>query len=339
MSRAKSQRGVALIVVLLLLAVMVSIAASMADRLFGQFKRATNQINYQQAYWYSIGVEALAKVGIEQSYKDADTINLSQPWALEEQTYPLDYGTLTGRLIDKQACFNLNALVEAQQASGSDRVPYLVESFQHLMEALEIENYQAETIAQSTWEYVDRNNSVNSVSGVEDNYYESMSPAYLSPNGLLADSSELRAIHQVSGEAMTKLAPYVCAIPTTDFRLNVNTVSPDHAELISALFQPNISVDQAKQVLEDRPFDGWATVDDFLNEGAFANIKQETLKPIKGYLTVDSKYFEMDAEIIVGESRVRIRSLLFSNNRENATVISRRFGGIGERVSDRSTEQ
>ena len=152
MSRAKSQRGVALIVVLLLLAVMVSIAASMADRLFGQFKRATNQINYQQAYWYSIGVEALAKVGIEQSYKDADTINLSQPWALEEQTYPLDYGTLTGRLIDKQACFNLNALVEAQQASGSDRVPYLVESFQHLMEALEIENYQAETIAQSTWE-------------------------------------------------------------------------------------------------------------------------------------------------------------------------------------------
>ena len=166
-----------------------------------------------------------------------------------------------------------------------------------------------------------------------------MSPAYLSPNGLLADSSELRAIHQVSGEAMTKLASYVCAIPTTDFRLNVNTVSPDHAELISALFQPNISVDQAKQVLEDRPFDGWATVDDFLNEGAFANIKQETLKPIKGYLTVDSKYFEMDAEIIVGESRVRIRSLLFSNNRENATVISRRFGGIGERVSDRSTEQ
>ena len=39
----RKQRGVALIIVLLLLAVMVSIAASMADRLFSQFKRATNQ--------------------------------------------------------------------------------------------------------------------------------------------------------------------------------------------------------------------------------------------------------------------------------------------------------
>lgn len=339
MSRVKPQRGVALFVVLLLLAVMVSIAASMADRLFGQFKRAANQINYQQAYWYSIGVEALAKVGIEQSYKDADTINLSQPWALEEQTYPLDYGTLKGRLVDQQACFNLNALVDAKQDAGSDKVPYLVESLQNLMEQLEVENYQAEAVAQSVWEFVDRNTTVNSVSGVEDSYYESMTPAYLAANGLLADSSELRAIHQVSGEVMNTLAPYVCAIPTTEFRLNVNTVRPEQAELLSALFQPHISVDQAKQVLEDRPFDGWASVEDFLNEGAFASIKQETLKPIKGYLSVDSKYFEMDAEILVGDSRVRIRSLLFSDNRETATVISRRFGGIGERVSDRSTEQ
>jgi general secretion pathway protein K len=339
MNRVKPQRGVALIVVLLLLAVMVSIAASMADRLFGQFKRATNQINYQQAYWYSIGVEALAKTGIEQSYKDADTINLSQPWALEEQTYPLDYGTLKGRLVDRQACFNINALVEAKQASGSDKLPFLVEAFQHLLEELEIENYQAETIAQSTWEFVDANSTVNSVSGVEDSYYESMSPAYLPANSLLADSTELRAINQVTGEVMNTLSPYVCAIPTTDFRLNVNTVQPEHAALVSALFQPNISVDQAKQVLEDRPFDGWASVDDFLKEGAFANIKPDQLKTAKGYLSVDSKYFEMDAEILVGDSRVRIRSLLFSDNRETATVISRRFGGIGERVSDRSTEQ
>ncbi|MCX9565278.1 general secretion pathway protein GspK, partial [Vibrio cholerae] len=76
------QRGVALIVVLLLLAVMVSIAATMAERLFSQFQRATHQVNYQQAYWYSLGVEALAKKGIEQSYQDSETINLSQPWAL-----------------------------------------------------------------------------------------------------------------------------------------------------------------------------------------------------------------------------------------------------------------
>lgn len=338
MKPVKAQRGVALIVVLLLLAVMVSIAASMADRLFGQFKRATNQINYQQAYWYSIGAEALAKVGIEQSYKDSDTINLSQPWALEEQTYPLDYGTLSGHIVDQQACFNLNALSAVTQTSGSDRMPFLVEAFQFMMEELEVENYQAEVVSQSLWDYVDSNNVLNSVVGVEDSYYESMSPAYVAANTLLADSSELRAVNEVSGEVMQKLAGYVCALPTTDLKLNVNTIQPEHAELLSALFQPHISTQQAKDILENRPYEGWASVEDFLNEGDLANIKQEALNPIKGYLTVDSAYFELDAEILVGDSRVRVRSLIFSNNRKTATVVSRRFGGIGERVSDRSTE-
>lgn len=339
MKPVNPQRGVALIVVLLLLAVMVSIAATMADRLFGQFKRATNQLNYQQAYWYSIGAEALAKAGIEQSYKDSDTINLSQPWAIEEQTYPLDFGTLTGRIVDRQACFNLNVFSSVTQEAGSDRVPFVVQVFQFLMEELEIDNYQAEEVSQSLWEYVDTNNVQSSVSGVEDSYYESMSPSYLAANTMLADSTELRAVNQVSGDVMQKLSRYICAIPTKELRLNVNTIHPEQAELLSAIFQPNVSTQQMRDILESRPYEGWESVDDFLNEGELANIKQDVLAPIKGYLTVDSAYFELDAEILVGNSRVRARSLIFSNNRETATVVSRRFGGIGERVSDRSTEQ
>ncbi len=66
--RAKG-RGVALIVILLLLAVMVSIAATMAERLFSQFQRATHQLNYQQAYLYSLGVEALAKKALSRATK------------------------------------------------------------------------------------------------------------------------------------------------------------------------------------------------------------------------------------------------------------------------------
>ncbi|KGY10819.1 general secretion pathway protein GspK [Vibrio tubiashii] len=335
----KAQRGVALIIVLLLLAVMVSVAASMADRLFSQFHRATNQINYQQAYWYSVGAEALAKAGLEQSFKDSDTINLSQPWALEEQTYPLDYGTLKGRLIDQQACFNLNALAGLNATSGATQSPYLVGVLQNLLQELEVDNYQAETIAQSLWEYLDSDNTVNSSLGVEDSYYESMSPGYMTANSLLADGSELRAVNQVSGEVMEKVRPYVCAIPTPDLRLNVNTIRPEHAQLLAALFQPALSSAQAKQVIENRPFDGWASVDDFLNEKELANVTGETRSQGKGYLAVTSAYFELDVELLVGDSRVRVRSLLFSNDKQTATVISRRFGGIGERVSDRSTEK
>ncbi len=82
---AKRQRGVALIIVLMLLAIMTTVAASMSERLFLQFQRGANQINYQQAYWYSLGVEALAEIGIEQSYEDSDTINMSQPGQLKNK--------------------------------------------------------------------------------------------------------------------------------------------------------------------------------------------------------------------------------------------------------------
>lgn len=334
-----NQRGVALLVVLLILALMTAVAATMSERLFGQFKRSSNQLNYQQAYWYSIGAEALAIEGIEQSYKDSDTINLSQPWALEEQAFPLDYGSLTGQLRDRQACFNINALVDLNSGTGSEAAPYLVTVLQDLLLALDVDRHVAEVVAHSSWEFIDTNNNVNSVTGVEDSHYESMAPAYMTANGVLAEASELRAVNLVSGEVMTKLQPYVCALPTSEFRLNVNTLAVEQAPLLAAMFEPQVSESDAKTVLDNRPFDGWKDVDQFLAEPQLASLTDELKKRSKGYLSVDSAYFELDAQVVVGESQVRIRSLLFSANRETAAVISRRFGGIGERVFNRSTEQ
>ncbi|OLQ86072.1 general secretion pathway protein GspK [Vibrio panuliri] len=336
--RAK-QGGVALLVVLLILAMMTAVATTMSERLFGQFKRSMNQVNYQQAYWYAIGAEALAIEGIKQSYKDSDTVNLSQPWAIAEQNFPLDYGTLKGKLIDRQACFNLNALVDTKPLGDSQSAPYLVTVLQDLLTEIDVDSYVAEIVAHSTWEFVDSNSVVNSVTGVEDSTYEAMSPDYMTANSVLADESELRAINQVSGEVMHKIRPYVCAIPTSEFRLNVNTLKPEQSALLVAMFAKQLSESDAKSVLENRPFDGWSSTDEFLSESPIAALSDAVKNQAKGYLTVDSRYFELDAQVVVEQSRVRVRSLLFSANRETATVISRRFGGIGERVPNRSTEQ
>ena len=72
-----------------------------------------------------LSVEALAKYGIEQSYQDnPDSINLSQPWANEFNSLQLDYGTVSGKLIDAQACFNINALAGLETDAGSSQVPF-----------------------------------------------------------------------------------------------------------------------------------------------------------------------------------------------------------------------
>ncbi len=332
------QRGVALIVVLLIVAMMATIAATMSERLFSQFHRAENQVNYQQAYWYAIGAEALAKVAIEQSYTDNDTINLSQPWAMQEQTYPLEFGELRGRIYDKQACFNLNALGSVEQTS-SQQTAYATQVLQRLLQLLDIEAYRAETIAHSMQEFVDRNDSVDTISGVEDSTYESMSPPYLAANNWVADSSELRAVYQVVGDVMQKLAPYVCALPSDELKLNVNTLLPEQAVLLAAFMGPQANESRMQSLLQGRPYDGWGQIDDFVASPELTELSDSQLDDLKQHVTVDSAYFELDAQVKVSESRIRIRSLLFSDNRETATVVRRRFGGIGERVSNRSTEQ
>ncbi|MCL9780317.1 type II secretion system minor pseudopilin GspK [Vibrio sp. S4M6] len=344
--RRRRQRGVALIIILMLVAIMAAIAASMSERLFTQFKRSGNQINHQQAYWYAIGVEALAEKAIEESYKQSEndsnkTVNLSQPWAYggKEMSLDLDYGKMKGKIVDKQACFNINALSGVAPTSNSPNGPYLVRFFQNLLESVGVESYKAEVIANSTWSYVSANQAVRAMTGISDSHYESLKPSYLPPNGMMADSSELRAVNEMTGKIMLEIQPFICALPTTEWKMNVNTLKPNQANLLAALFYPNLSVSNAKQIIADRPEKGWETVSAFMSSSSVLTGLSDTARSdAEKYLTVDSAYFGLDAQIFVGDSRVRIRSLLFSKDRKTATVIRRRFGGISERVLDRSSE-
>ncbi|OCH14414.1 MULTISPECIES: type II secretion system minor pseudopilin GspK [unclassified Aliivibrio] len=334
----RKQKGVALIVVLLLLAIMATIAAQMSERLFIQFHRAENQINHQQAYWYSIGVEALAKAGIEEAYKDGDTINLSQMWATEETTYPLDYGEALGSVRDKQACFNLNALSNIEPQTDPSQRPFLVKVWINLLESVDVENYLAEVIADSSWEFMDEDDVVRSATGVEDSTYQSFKPAYLAPNGWIADVSELRAINGVTADVFMAVSPFVCAIPSANWYLNVNTIQPEQAKILVALFSPNLSDSDAQEVLENRPFDGWDSVDDFLAESEISQVDEKIKQEAKVYLSVDSQFFELDAQVLVEDSRVRVRSLLHSSDKKVVNVIRRQYGGMNERTSDNKAE-
>ncbi|WP_038185913.1 type II secretion system minor pseudopilin GspK [Vibrio rhizosphaerae] len=333
------QRGVALILVLLILAMMVSIAATMSERLFTQYHRAGNQIRYQQAYWYSLGVEALAKSAIEQSYEDNDeAVNLSQPWAVKDKKYPLDYGTVEGNIKDMQSCINVNAFAGIKLSPTDTGAPYLVQVLQHLFEAEGIDNYQAEVAAHSTWEFIDSDRIINSASGVEDSFYESMSPAYDPPDSLLADASELRAVQGVSGEIMMKSMPSLCALPTNEWRLNVNTISVKQANILVAMFYPYLSESLAVQLIKDRPYSGWDSLDDFWAQGELSGLDETIKSNATAFLGVDSKYFELDAQVMVDDARVRVRSLMFSKDRKTVTVIRRRYGGERERISARPAE-
>jgi len=328
----KKQSGVALIIVMLILAMMVSIVAVMSNRLFIQFKRAAHQTDYQQAYWYALGVESLAKVALKKSIKKGETINLSQPWAVGRRQYSLDFGQVTGKIFDKQACFNVNALNAVLAKTGVSAEPFLVQVLQHLIEFTLNNSHKSEVAAESIWEYIDSNFVVNSNYGVEDNYYEKMSPSYVTPNTFLADASEIRSVQNVSGNIMKPLLPLICALPVDDWQLNVNTLSVRQWPLLSALFYPYLSENVAKTIIRKRPHNGWKSVEEFLAIGEIAKLDSTVLSNVTGYLGVDSQFFELDAEIEVNQSQMRIRSLMYSKNGKKVDVVRRRLGGTDERM-------
>lgn len=330
----KQQRGVALIVVLLLLSLMTLLAVQMTERLHLNFYRVENQIQNQQAYWYAQGMEELAKVAIKQGIDDSDTVNLSQAWATQGQRYPLDGGEAIGDIIDRQACFNLNALSGVQPTTGSSTKPYIVTVLQTLIEETGVDSYDAEVVADSVWEYVDTDERVNAAFGAGDSTYEGFRPPYLPPRDWMADASELRAVNGVTATIFDKVRHQVCAIPTTTLAINVNTLYEHQAPILVALFSSRLSLSDAQKLIADRPYDGWDSVDDFLGVSQLGSIDATIKDQAKEFLAISSDYFQMDTEVLVDRSRVRLVALLKRDSEDTVTVVRRRYGGISERISD-----
>ncbi|WP_299019973.1 type II secretion system minor pseudopilin GspK [uncultured Photobacterium sp.] len=330
----KKQQGVALIVVLMLLALMTLIAAQMSERLQLNFYRVENQLQNQQAYWYALGMEELGKVAIQQGIDDSDTVNLSQAWATEGQRYPLDGGEAIGDIVDRQACFNLNALSGVKPEADSIKKPFLVRYLQAILEEAGVDSYEAEVVADSSWEYVDAAEGVNSSFGAGDSTYEGFQPSYLPPRDLMADVSEFRAVNGVTAQIYNKVKPLLCALPSTEMKLNVNTIREHQAALLVGVFAPALSLSDAQKLIADRPYDGWQDIQDFMASGAINGLSADIKKQAQPHLDVKSDYFQLDTEILVDRSRVRLVALLKRDGQEKVTVVRRRYGGISERISD-----
>jgi general secretion pathway protein K len=117
--RLYSQKGVALIAVMLIVALAAIIASQMTTRLQMQMQRSVNTSFNQQAYWYVVGAEQFAKRVLITSFTDnKDVTHLEQDWAVGEINSPVDFGSISGGLTDLHSCLNLNALRASQSNSS-----------------------------------------------------------------------------------------------------------------------------------------------------------------------------------------------------------------------------
>ncbi|MCF1430551.1 MAG: type II secretion system minor pseudopilin GspK [Shewanella sp.] len=325
MIRYKQQRGIALLVVLLIVAVISVVAVNITGRNQLAVQRTMNLVQYDQGYWYAISAEELAKKILKQDMKDADgTVNLQQYWAKTDAVFPVEYGEIGGEIKDLRSCFNINALSQPsiEDKNGQPKMPLPEVQFKALLVALGMEDFKAESLSQKVKDYLDAD-SVTSPFGAEDAEYESRTIPYRAANTLMNDKSELRAVLGVTQKIYQVLAPYVCVIPGNSQQvLNINTVAADQSVLLAAMFDNKISAGAAKSLINQRPAAGYKKLEDFWSD---ANIGEGVDDKMKSSISIDSKYFLLHASAKVDDALFQMESVL-TNSGGQFKVVTRQFG-------------
>lgn len=328
MGRQQSSRGAALVIVLFIVALASILAVEMSANLMVQVQKSTNIQGHQQAKWYAYGAEELAIKGLIQSKKDdPDKTTLAQIWAQQgDVEYPVEHGTLSGKITDLQACLNLNAIAEEPDINSVSKTNPAHKAFFALLENIEDlpADESEEAMADSVFDWLDEN-SITYRSGAEEDEYLSREFPYMTANSLFASVSELRLIKGFNPLVMEKVLPFICVIPgSTLLSINVNTVAPEQALILSALID-ELSLSGAEAVVAARPQNGFDSIEEF-----FEQVQQQggtITDSVKDLFSIKSEYFKLQTQANFVDLRFSMTTLLHANNGD-VTILARRFGGV-----------
>ncbi|MGL5600937.1 MAG: type II secretion system minor pseudopilin GspK [Silvania sp.] len=286
----KQQRGVALLVVLLLLAAMTLLASQMMGRYRQMWQRSHTLLQQVQLRELMLGGEAFVARVLYQDLLDSPHVtSLAQYWATQRNVWPINEVALQAEIRDEQACFNLNSLQNHDERQPDTLSRYRESVFIALLQGLEVEDLRARQLAANLEDWLDSNRDPQLL-GAEDNEYMALNPPYLPANQPMQDLSELRAVKGVDARVYQALRPYLCVLPERDLAVNINTLQDSQALLLSALFTGSLSLQAAEDLIKHRPAEGWTSVEAFLAQVAGENERPDSTE-ITRSLTVKSDYF------------------------------------------------
>ncbi len=304
-----SQRGVALITAMLVVALATAAGVAIATRQHVDIRRADNLLNADRALLYARGGEEWAMAILVRDRSDSDVDHLGEDWATKIPPLPVDGGSVSGYIEDMQGRFNINNL-----AATGENLQLDLDRFRRLLANVGVE----ETLAEAVVDWVDSDIEPRFPSGAEDDLYLGEEHAYRAANRPMISASELRLVHGFDQEIMEKLEPYVVALPLAT-PVNINTAP---APVLRALFS-DVDQSQAEQLIEAREEEAFTQVADFLNHPVFKD------RQLTGQrLTVQSEYFALTTNAIIGSSQVDLTSLVQRTSDSQTNVIGRSLGGL-----------
>jgi general secretion pathway protein K len=323
---ARRQRGIAMLVAILLVALGTIIAAAVAYESAMTARRGTATFSFDEAILVSQGAEALAGYGLRTFFKasgKAPDIFASQAWA--QPVGPLEVApgmTLEASLEDLQGRFNLNSLIIND---GSDKPdPQAVKAFKQLLEMLNLEDKWADLLV----DWIDQN-AQTQPDGAEDSTYLGQNPPYLPANKFITSSSELLALPAFGRERYERIKPYVVALPP-GVAINICT-APGHVLDAFLGGQRSFSNDEEALAKSRANAPGcFPTPEGYQANFAAGNDSYANVSQTAGggnRFGTTSGYFRLTSLVTIGTSEFNLYSLLYvdANNPPMVHPIMRSF--------------
>jgi general secretion pathway protein K len=329
----RHQRGVVLVIALLVLGVVAGLATMLGNEFMLSLRRSENQLRSEQAWQYLLAAEELAALLLEND-RDLERDHLGEIWAQEMPPYQIDGGWLRGRIEDLQGRFNVNSLRRNPPEQGLPPPVPASENEKRFVRLLQfaggeaVDLGRAQALTEAIIDWIDTDREETGFGGAEDGFYGSREPGFRPANQPLRSLSELRLLPDMEPELYQLLRRQLSIWPDNGAPINVNTAGPALLAALAVAPPGALGEVDVQALLEARgdaeglpepdPSKGFENTDAFVGDPAWPE------PPPPDNLAVASNWFLLTTEVeyqglywqmesvlerVEGQVRVRARAL------------------------------
>ncbi len=307
-----SQRGIALLTILVMVALATILAATIAKRQTNTAENTGYLMRQDQSLLYAKSAEAFfSELLIQDSDNGSSIDHLQENWAKPMPAFPVEDGFISGRLLDESGKFNLNNLLKADGSVDDSARRW----FEKLLQRVGL---PAE-LSQAVIDWQDADDETTGAMGAESNYYQGLDPSYLASNTRFHQVEELKLVRGFEGKNYDLIAPYVTALPEAT-KINMNTAAP----LLLASIDPKLDVKTLEQELKAKQAEltYFNSVEDLWKLNAFSGIEPQNKTDAAAWLDSKSNYFTAQIEVVLSERKRQFSSAMMRKDKQ-VTVYSR----------------
>lgn len=303
----RPQRGMAVVVAILLIALAATTAVLMIARQDLWSRQVENLAARAQADLVArAGIDAMKRALLENA-QSVDLRPIRDVAATAMATLSTKNVTLELSYTDAQSRFNLNNLVRGDRVAEPD-----IQAFQGMLTIASL----SPDLANAVVDAIDSDSEARLPGGAEDLDYLAMVPPRRAANRAFTDAAHLVRLKGFTPDAVSRLLPYLIALPEAT-AINVNSAP---AEALMAL-APGLDMSAAQRLIAAREQAPFADLDAFR-----AQLPAGVTMTSSIATGVISRYFVVVSSARIGHINVAYHALIGGQGAAQTGVIWRKQG-------------